>query len=602
MARERQPFRCRTRYDPPAQLAPWRDRGGTIIDYAFGDDAGLVRALLIADTKGLDPDIRDRYADAGIVHMLSISGLHVAIVSGAMLLLLQAARLPAAAARWAGLVLVLLYVLIIGAPPPAVRSAVMIGTQTLSQALQRHTSPWAALAWGGGIPLLYQPRTAVDLGWQLSVCGFAALIAGRALAERVVPHTIDGWRRKIASELVVSVVASFATAPLVAWHFGRVSMVAPLANLAAGPVINILQPMLFLALALGWWPKAAAFVGAASVPLIRAFDLVALAGASLPWSTLHVAPSWLTAVALGVACVTVLMACVAHFWERAAIATLCAVTVAAFAPTPTGDGVEVHMIDVGQGDAIAVRTPRGRWVLFDAGKADSKLDMGRMTVVPYLRARGGALAMLVVTHPDADHAGGAAAVLEAMRPSAILEPGFLATTATYRRALKTAAAVGATWRRAHAGTLLAIDGVTFRVIAPDSNWTAIQHNPNTACVVMRVEYGSTTLLLTGDADAAEEGWMLEHMPEYLPSDLLKVSHHGSHTGTSEPFLAAVGPSVALVSVARRNVYGHPNPTVMRRLTSAGVTVLRTDQLGAVVARTDGERWTLEAAGVRWRLR
>jgi predicted membrane metal-binding protein len=103
MARERLPFKCRTKYEPPALLAPWRDRAGAAIERHFGEDAGLVRALLIADTKDLDPQVRDRYADAGIVHMLSISGLHVAIVSGAMLLLLQAARMPAAAARWAGL-------------------------------------------------------------------------------------------------------------------------------------------------------------------------------------------------------------------------------------------------------------------------------------------------------------------------------------------------------------------------------------------------------------------------------------------------------------------------------------------------------------------
>jgi competence protein ComEC len=601
MARERQPFRCRARYEPPSALAPWRARAGESIDRYFTRDAGLVRALLIADTKDLDPQVRDRYADAGIVHMLSISGLHVAIVSGAMLLMLQAARLPAAAARWAGLFLVGLYVLVIGAPPPAVRSAVMIGAQAVSMALQRNTSPWAALAWGGGVPLLYQPRTAVDLGWQLSVSGFAALIAGRAVAERVLPGRLEGWRRKIASELVVSVVASFATAPLVAWHFGRVSLVAPFANIAAGPVIAVLQPTLFLALALAWWPAAASLIAAASTPMIRAFDLVAYVGAALPWATLHAAPSLLTAVALGVACLAVLAACVSHFWERSAIAALAAISVAAFAPAPTTGALEVHMIDVGQGDAIAVRTPRGRWVLFDAGRGDATRDAGRTTVVPYLRARGGALALLVVTHPDADHAGGAASVLASMRPAAMLEPGFPSGTDTYRRALTTARTIGVAWRVPSAGEVIDIDGVTFRVLAPDSAWTAAQQNPNTACVVVRVEYAGRTILFTGDADDAEEHWMLARAPDLLRADVLKVAHHGSHTGTSDAFLSAVRPRLAMVSVAARNVYGHPDPAVMRRLTAAGATVLRTDQLGPVVARTDGAGWTIEAAGVRWRV-
>ena len=601
MARERLPFRCRTRYEPPAALAPWRDRAGAAIDRYFARDAGLVRALLIADTKDLDVQLRDRYADAGIVHMLSISGLHVAIVSGAMLLLLQAARLPAATARWAGLSLVGGYVLLIGAPPPAVRSAVMIGAQVVALALQRNTSPWAALAWGGGIPLLYQPRTAVDLGWQLSVSGFAALIAGRAVADRVLSAALEGWRRKIASELVVSVVASFATAPLVAWHFGRVSLVAPLANLAAGPVIAVLQPTLFLGLALAWWPAAASLVAAASLPMVRAFDLVAWAGASLPWATLHAAPSLLTAVALGVACVAVLSACVEHFWERPALVALGAVAVAALAPAPSGGALEVHMIDVGQGDAIAVRTPRGRWVLFDAGRGDERRDAGRTTIVPYLRARGGALALLVITHPDADHAGGAATVLASMRPAAMAEPAYATATATYLRALAVARDLGVAWRRARAGDVIAIDGVTLRVIAPDSAWTAAQTNPNTACVVVRLEYRGATMLLTGDADLAEERWMLDRAGALLRADLLKVSHHGSASGSSEAFLDAVRPRAALVSVAARNVYGHPAPFVMQRLTARGATVLRTDQLGSIVASTDGVGWTLQAAGVRWRL-
>ncbi len=601
MARERLPFRCRVRYEPPALLAPWRDRAGTAIDRYFASDAGLVRALLIADTKDLDPEIRDAYAAAGIVHMLSISGLHVAIVSGAMLLLLQAARLPAPTARWAGLSLVMLYVLLIGAPPPAVRSAVMIGAQVVALALQRNTSPWAALAWGGGIPLLYQPRTAVDLGWQLSVSGFAALIAGRAVAERALPRTLEGWKRKIAGELVVSVVASFATAPLVAWHFGRVSLIAPLANIAAGPVIAVLQPTLFLGLSLAWWPAAASLVAAASVPMVRAFDLVAWAGAALPWATLHAAPTLVTAVALGVACVAVLAACVEHFWPRPVLVALGAVAVAAFAPAPSGVEVEVHMIDVGQGDAIAVRTPRGRWVLFDAGRGDAKRDAGRTTIVPYLRARGGALALLIVTHPDADHAGGAATVLESMRPPAITEPGFTSATETYLRALSTARARGVAWHRARAGEVIDVDGVTLRILAPDAAWTAAQTNPNAACVVVRLEYHGATMLFTGDADVAEERWLVDRAPALLRADLLKVSHHGSASGSSEAFLDAVRPRAALVSVAARNVYGHPTPRVMQRLVDHGATVLRTDQLGSIVASTDGAGWTMRAAGVRWRL-
>lgn len=602
MARERLPFRCRAVYEPPPLLAPMRDRAGAAIDRYFGRDAGLVRALLIADTKDLDKQIRDRYADAGIVHMLSISGLHVAIVSGAMLLLLQAARLPPAMARWAGFSLVLLYVVLIGAPPPAVRSAVMIGAQVVSLAVQRNTSPWAALAWGGGVPLLYQPRTAVDLGWQLSVSGFAALIAGGSVAQRLLPARLGGWRKKIAIELVVSVVASFATAPLVAWYFGRVSLVAPLTNLAAGPVIALLQPTLFFGLALAWWPAAARLVAAAAFPMVRAFDLVATVGASVPGATLHAAPSLLTAVALGVACLAVLAACVSHFWARPALVALGALATAAFAPAPASGVLEVHMIDVGEGDAIAVRTPRGRWMLFDAGRGDDKHDVGRSIIVPYLRARGGALVLFVLSHPDADHAGGASSVLRAMRPQAYLDAAFVGGSTPYRASLADAQHLGFAWRRVRAGELLDVDGVQLRVLAPDSAWTVAQDNSNRASVVVRLEYRGASMLFTGDADVTEEQWLLARWPALLRADLLKVAHHGSASGSSQAFLDAVRPRAALVSVAARNFYGHPDPAVMRRLSANAAAVLRTDQLGTIVAETDGNGWTVRAGGVRWRLR
>lgn len=259
------------------------------------------------------------------------------------------------------------------------------------------------------------------------------------------------------------------------------------------------------------------------------------------------------------------------------------------------------MIDVGQGDAIAVRTPQGRWVLFDAGRSDVKRDAGMTTIVPYLRARGGPLVMFVLSHPHADHAGGAATVLKSMRPAAYLDAAFAGGSSPYRKSLAEAVRVGVAWRRARTGDVVTIDGVRFRVLAPDSAWTVGLKDPNLASVVVRLEYGASTMLFTGDAEAPEERWLIDRSPSLLRADLLKVAHHGSGTSTTSEWIDAVRPRVALVSVAARNFYGHPDPAVMRRLSEAGATVLRTDQLGAVVARTDGAGWTLEAAGVRWRL-
>ena len=172
-----------------------------------------------------------------------------------------------------------MYVAAIGAPPPALRSAAMLAVAMLSRSLDRPVSPWAVLALGALIPL-YDPHTVTDIGWQLSVAGFAALTAAGIWTRRHLPHDIRGWRRALARDLAVSILATVVTAPLVVWTFGRLSLVAPLTNIAASPVIALLQPTLFLALAAGPVHGVAQFVALAAHPLLVAFDWIATVGAA----------------------------------------------------------------------------------------------------------------------------------------------------------------------------------------------------------------------------------------------------------------------------------------------------------------------------------
>lgn len=590
------------RMSGPGPLPRWRSRVAATLDRRFGADAPIVRSLLIADTRGLDPALRDRYADAGLVHLLSISGLHVAIVGGALLLLFSALRLRANAAALAAVGVSALYVLAIGAPPPAVRSVTLFAATQASRAFQRPVSPWGSFALGALLPLT-DLRTVLDLGWQLSVSGYAAVLVAARVGRRL-PESWEGWRGHLARELVAGVLTTLVTAPLVAWHFGRLSLVAPLSNLAAGPIVSLLQPTLFLVMVL---PDAlgAGFVVDAARPLIRAMDAVAAFAASVPGAALPVSPTAFAATLAGVAAVAVLVAGWSRHPARPSTVALACVALLAWRPDGLAipvraGGVELHLIDVGQGDAIALRTPRGRWVLVDAGRSWASGDAGRATVIPYLRRRGGALAMLILTHPHADHIGGAASVLRALAPPDLRESAYVEGSEGYRDLLRTAAEVGTRWQRARPGETVEIDGVSLEFLAPDSAWTAGLDDPNEASTVVRARYGAVRFLLTGDAESGEERWLLDHAGD-LGAEVLKVGHHGSSTSTTAEFLAAVRPRIALVPVGTANTYGHPSPDVMRRLLDAGATVLRTDQLGTVVLRTDGETLTAEAGGVRWRV-
>ncbi len=585
----------------PGPLARWRTRVAATLDRRFGPDAPMVRSLLIADTRGFDPAIRDRYADAGLVHLLSISGLHVAIVGGALLLLFSAARASPRVAGAAAVSVTVLYVLAIGAPPPAVRSVTLFAASQLSKALQRPVSPWGSFALGALLPL-GDLRTVLDLGWQLSVAGYAAIVVAGRVGRRL-PERLEGWRRTLARELVAGVLTTLVTAPLVAWHFGRLSLIAPLSNLAAGPVVSLLQPTLFVVMLL---PDAlgAGFVADAARPLLRALDAVAATAAATPCASITVAPTIFAAALAGVASGALLVAGWVRHPARPLIVAGAAVALLAWVPDVRAPGrareAEVHLLDVGQGDAIAIRTPRGRWVLVDAGRSWTGGDAGRATVVPYLRRRGGPLELLILTHPHADHIGGAASVLRALRPRELRDAAFVEPSAGYRALLATAGEVGTRWQRVRPGETVELDGVHLDFLAPDSAWTASLDDPNEASTVVRVRYGGVRMLLTGDAEAGEEAWLLAHR-DSLAADVLKVAHHGSSTSSTPDFIAAVRPRIALVSVGRVNTYGHPSPAVMTRLLEAGATVLRTDQLGPVVLRTDGTGIEVEAAGARWRV-
>jgi competence protein ComEC len=583
-------------------LARWRTAAGDGIDRVFRDDAPLSRALLIADMRGLSPELRDRFATAGMAHILSISGLHVGLIAMALELVLQLCAVNRRRAALFSLGTIALYVAVIGFPAPAVRSAVMLGATIVSRLIQRPTSAWAVLALGAVHPV-WSPRVVTDLGYQLSVLGVAALIAASKLTARLPISGLPRWARSIVGGLVATSVATMASAPLVAWTFGRVSVIAPISNLFAAPVIGLAQPMLFLGMMLSPITPVARWVGDAAHPLLAALEYVAALSSSIPNAALTVAPSPWTAVIAGVACTSILVACTRREWTRPtllAAASVVALVWKPFAPAAT-ELAELHMIDVGQGDAIGLRTPHGRWVLFDAGRGWPTGDAGRSTVIPYLARRGGTLDMFVLSHPHTDHVGGAASVIRALHPRRYVDAGFPGSADAYRASLIAARNSHTRWLRAHPGDSVEVDGVVITFLAPDSTWTAGLTDPNLASVVTLVRVGDVRMLLTGDAEGAEEAWLVNHERDRLSADLLKVAHHGSSTSTTPEFLDAVRPRLALVSVGAGNSYGHPNAETLRAIAAAGAQVLRTDRVGSIVARTDGRRLIVDAGGDQWEL-
>ena len=586
----------------PSLLARWRNAAGAGIDRTFRSDAPLVRALLIADRHDLEPELRDQFAAAGLAHVLAIAGLHVGIIALAIEIALQLIGVPRQRAAIFTIAAVILYVAVIGAPVPAVRSAAMLTVLLTTRIAQRPTSRWAILTVGACQPLV-DPRAVLDAGYQLSVVGVASMISAGIVSRRIGVHKLHWLLKSIALTLIGTTIATIGSAPIVAWVFGRVSLVAPLSNLAATPLLELAQPMIFVGMLLAPLRPLASIFADAAHPVLAGLTLVASKAASLPWASIPVAP---TALATGVTAImsgAVITACASREWR--APLSIAAVAIAALLWLPleprASGSLELHMMDVGQGDAIGLRTPNGHWILIDAGPAWRGGDAGRSTVMPYIGRRGGAVDLFVLSHPHTDHVGGAPTVLHAMHPETYLDAGFPGSAETYRVSLDVARREGIHWRRARPGDVMAIDGVRLRILAPDSAWTASLNDPNLASVVIVAEFGDVRMLFMGDAERPEEDWLLDHERSQLHADVLKVGHHGSKTSSSEPFLEAVGPRLALVSVGAGNTYHLPTADVLRRIAAHGAQVLRTDLVGPIVARTDGHKIFIETAGDQWEL-
>ena len=189
--------------------------------------------------------------------------------------------------------------------------------------------------------------------------------------------------------------------------------------------------------------------------------------------------------------------------------------------------------------------------------------------------------------------------MASLQPLQYWDGAYVADSPPYRASLEEATRHHVAWHRVHPGDSLTVDGIRITFLAPDSAWTASLADANEASAVALVQYGQVRFLMTGDAEAGEERWMLAREAGNLRADVLKVGHHGSSTSSTPAFLDAVQPKLALISVGAANTYGHPSPATVHALVSRGTQVLRTDHVGTVVVRTDGRSLTVDAGGERW---
>ena len=559
-------------------------------------EAGLLRGMALGDDAALPDRTRDEFRASGLSHLVAASGQNVMLL--AALVLAVAAVVGLALRPRLALVLaaIALYVPLAGGGPSIQRAGVMGAAAVVAVLAGRPAARWHALLLATAVTLALNPRAVQDVGWQLS---FAAVMAILLLAGRVRDGLARrGLPRGLAEATALTGAATLGTAPLIAAHFGQASLVSLPANVLAAPAVAPAMWLAMIAVAVGQVGAAfaAPFVALAAFPVAyvmwvahvasglpgaRASMPAAVVGAVCATAALAVlAPRARGPIAIGIGAAFALIvalslatnSALAGWLARtpaAGVAALLSPASAAGLATPAG--LRITFLDVGQGDATLIQWRR-RAILIDTGPPDGPI----LTRLRHAGIRR--LDLLVVTHAQADHDGGAAAVLRALPVGLVLDGRDGVRDPSGLRMAAQAARRGVRTIGARAGEVLRVGAIALRVLWPASARGPADAgaDPNQRAIVAEADADGVRTLLTADAESDVLAGL-----ELGPVDVLKVSHHGSADPGLPALLQRLRPRLAAIEVGRHNLYGHPAAATVRALLAAGAALVRTDRDGSV---------------------
>ncbi len=573
--------------------------------------AALLNGILLGYDNGLPKDLAEDFQATGTSHIVAISGFNIAIIAG---ILLRGSRYFVSP-RAAGLIAltgISLYTILVGADAAVVRAAIMGALFIVALLLLgRPTFLYASLFAAALFMTLANPLFLWDVGFQLSFMAVLGLMLyvgpwSKSINAKLEPCVGENMAQRIthmiADVSLATLAAIIMTLPVMLFHFDRISLVSPIANLLIMPaqpgvmIVGGLAAILgMISPALGHIPAWAAWLLLTyTITLVRFF-------ANVPFSSIEVSVPLVGVLAClgGIIAMSLNSGSQkkgqfdildgsrrSRIMRLGIIATIFVVALAGIWAWGQPDGkLHVTFFDVGQGDAILIESPTGRQILVDGGRYPSLLldQLGQE-----MSFWDKDIDIIVATHPDEDHTLGLVQAIGRYRVALLLVNGEEEDTpAAYEELLAAAKGQQIPIRRALAGEVIELgDGARLEILHPGPDLETEDRNDNS--VAVRLVYGDFTALLTGDAEGEAERMMIDS-ERPLQSLVYKAGHHGSRSSSSRRFLQAVQPQIVVISSGKENRYDHPHPELLQRAEEIGATVLRTDEIGSIEIISDGQQ-------------
>ncbi len=567
-----------------------------------GQQAALLKGLLVGAREDIDDELRQKFANAGIVHILAISGLHVGFILFGLMYICKSLGLPRLLQVLFTIAGLVFYAALTGGNAPVVRASVMAGIYLLGLAIQRRNSVINTLSIAALIILLVNPLELFQPGFQLSFTAVLGIVLIYQKLRALCGNIFSDWYEKghdfrtgMMQLFLVSLSAQIATLPLTAYYFGRVSIVSVFINLPVVPAAGLIVGLGFVAVlfALITMPLGGIFLNTVSLLLSGLIYLVQFAE-KVPFSYFVVPRLSPLFFVLYFTVMIIFLVWREARMRKAAVWFLLILLNAIIWSSFLGHkrGLKVTFFDVGQGDSALFEFPDKKTLLVDAGERNEYSDRGRQVIAPYLQRNNiKKIDVLVITHPHSDHIGGAPYLLGHVKVGRIVRSK-VNTHSPLEAAVDSLAMLYHIKQQFvdSGDTLSGFANSAILILHPDDEYINKNRNEadflNNSSVVFKLIYGRRSFLLPGDAEQGAEREMMR-FGRLLKADVLKLGHHGSSTASCAAFRERVYPDYAVVSVGRFNRFGLPDTSLLKDMRRQGTEVIRTDDNGAAVFFTDG---------------